>query len=135
MSAVALIPQRSFLMKRNIFFSVMMVFLLASCINGESANAQSSNNEQRLIGTWVAVTGGTWIFNADGTGTGVPDDTRKSDIEKYKLFGNKLAIFFNGGSYTSTVATYDFFISNDGKTILLVGTGGWIDRVLLQKKD
>ena len=48
------------------------VFLLIFGFSSFSCFAQSSNNDQRIVGTWVYTSGGfnrTLVFNANGSGT------------------------------------------------------------------
>jgi uncharacterized lipoprotein YddW (UPF0748 family) len=64
----------------------MVIFWVCSTQN---ANAQSENNEQRIIGTWVDEGGGSWVFNANGT------LKRGDDLYKFGVTSTMLAIIFD----------------------------------------
>ena len=115
-------------MKKNRFLSVFILLLIVSA----NCFAQSSNNEQRLIGTWIDLSDDTIVvFSSDGIvnwfGTNY----------KYGVAGNKLAIIFTGfGEFTMV---YDYVISSDGRTLILsFGDGIAVDQknngILFRKK-
>jgi hypothetical protein len=56
---------RSYKMKKE--FGFVLVFVLFFGFANIDCNAQSSNNMQRLVGTWIDHKGSTWIFNSDGS--------------------------------------------------------------------
>jgi hypothetical protein len=95
-------------MKKAVIFVVLAMVLIGSCF------AQSANNAQRIIGTWVDNnTGKTWVFNANGTVSGADED---GDTFSYK-FGvtdAKIAFFDDG-----TLNIFNLSISSDGKTLIL----------------
>ena len=51
-------------MKRKLVLGFMVLAFVAV-----SSNAQALNYGQRLVGTWVLADGGSFVFNANGTGT------------------------------------------------------------------
>ena len=86
-----------------------MLVILAATVN-----AQSTNYEPKLVGTWVNVNGDTWVFKADGTGT------RGNNNFKYGAISGNLIIYQSGSSGTS----FDYVLSPDGKTLLIGNAGG-----------
>ena len=51
-------------MKKTVIFFVLAMVVIGSCA------AQSANDAQRIVGTWVSTDGKTTcVFNANGTGT------------------------------------------------------------------
>jgi hypothetical protein len=95
-------------MRKVKLFMVMLVILAAT------VNAQSTNHDPKLVGTWVHVNGDSWVFNADGT------LTRGDRTSKYGAISGKLIIYQSGSSGTS----FDYVISPDGKTLLIGNAGG-----------
>jgi len=106
---------------------IIFIGLISAC-----ASAQTSNIGQQLVGTWIDSATNTEIgtFNSDGTGSigsiiinsiaygygGRYDDGVKSvKVDKYAVIGNKLAFIIGGGTLV-----FDIFISNDGKTAILM---------------
>ena len=79
--------------------------------------AQTSNNEQRLVGTWVTEGNEeTWIFNSAGSGTWRWGTTR------YGAAGNRIAIYWGGDT-----SILEYYLSTDGRTLILYyldGSGG-----------
>jgi hypothetical protein len=109
-------------MKKEKLFIVMLVMLSAfSFVFSADIYAQSTNHEQKLVGTWVAANGDTWVFNSDGTGT------RGNNNFKYGAINGKIVIH-QGSSGTS----YDYIFSQDGGTLLITNAGG--AGHILQKK-
>ena len=95
-------------MKRFGVFVVLTVLLVSSCA------AQSVNNAQRIIGTWVDNnTGKTWVFNANGTVSGTDED---GDDFQYKFGFTDTKLVF---SDDSTLNVFNFSISSDGRTLIL----------------
>ena len=96
---------------------VLICCLLAGCKPAEN-NVQASNNEQRLVGTWVAVNdSSTWVFNSDKTGT----TTIRRISFKYGAAESKVVIFFDN----NPAAVADFSVSSDGRTLILSGLNGF----------
>jgi len=75
--------------------------------------AQSTNNEQRLVGAWTSMLDGSvTVFNSNGsfTGSGALNFTGR-----YAAAGDKIAIFD-----TDSEEAMIFHISNDGRTLIVV---------------
>jgi sugar lactone lactonase YvrE len=98
------------------------MFSVLSLMFSVETYAQSTNYEQRLIGTWVDANGETWVFNADGTGA------RGTRNLKYGAINGKI-VLHQGTSGVS----YEYIFSQDGRTLLITNAGG--TGIILQKKD
>jgi hypothetical protein len=94
-------------MKKACCFVVLAMLVIGFCA------AQSANDAQRLVGTWVSVDGiQTYVFNANGTGT-------------YTAGGETSNIFW-GVSFSGQLCTYSdrlereatFFLSPDGRRMI-----------------
>ena len=101
----------------------VLVFGIAffGCNGNESAEI-SSNNEQRLIGTWICINdGSTWVFNSDGT-MSHPNDIPNYSIRfvQYTAIGDKIILIEEeyGLGYEC-----DFRLSSDGKTMIIIVNG------------
>ncbi|MCL2600043.1 MAG: hypothetical protein FWD88_02535 [Treponema sp.] len=94
--------------------AVVMFVSLFLVFGGCSAQAQSANNEQRIVGTWTNLhSGETVVFNANGTFTGW------SELEHYQNWaaaGDRIAFFRASSSEAWTV---NFRISSDGRTLIM----------------
>jgi hypothetical protein len=111
-------------MKKTFVFSVM--FLCLSII----LTAQSSNDAQRIVGTWVNEIGGERVvFNANGTMSG---RIWGRDTTKFAIFGEKIVIM-SKSDYRDSLEVYDFRISNDGKALLIFYTNS-ADGMLLKRQ-
>jgi hypothetical protein len=109
----------------------LFVFIFIS-IAFTGCSALSSNNEQRLVGTWIVQTQldgetGTLAFSSNGT--------------VVMKWGNDYETSFTYGAAVSKMIwidedgdsdEMDFYISNDGKTLILSGVKG--EDILLKKK-
>ena len=88
-----------------ILFTIILISVGCADSSAQSANQDGS----RLVGTWVNFAregGDTWVFNSDGTGS------IEGEAFKYGAVAGKLVIGSIG---------YDFAVSNDGKTLLIIG--------------
>jgi hypothetical protein len=95
-------------MKRIVIFVVLAMVLIGSCF------AQSANNTQRIIGTWVDNnTGKTWVFNTNGTVTGFDED---DDPFMYKFGFTDTKLAFSDEYY---INVFNISISSDGRTLIL----------------
>ena len=97
-----------FEMKKKIILSgFILLFFAFAVIN---CNAQSSNNEQRLVGTWTDLhgRGETLVFNTNGTISGWDGRTH------WAAAGDTL-IIYSGISRS----VRRFQISNDGRTLII----------------
>jgi hypothetical protein len=112
--------------KFNWFVLTKMFFVVVFCFGiSVGMYAQSSNNEQRIVGTWsgyslhTSVYGGdggdvTWVFNSNGTGRG--GDNNSSF--RYGISSDKLIIVFDERNLFSLPTVYDYFFSPDGMLFL-----------------
>jgi len=101
-----------------------IVFLGCNGNGGSGVYAQSSNNEQRLIGKWTNSIDGsiTVVFNADGSMSGL------FDYSKYFIAGDKLLLFSNGkqnGIWLKSTDIYDLRISTDGRTLIIIDASNY----------
>jgi len=111
-------------MKKAFVFSIM--FLCLSVVLA----AQSSNDAQRIVGTWVNEIGGARVvFNANGTMSG---RILSLDPTKFVVVGEKIVLMGNISGYGEYTSVFDFRISNDGKTLLLFTYN--YDGVLLKRQ-
>ena len=92
--------------------------------------AQSSNNEQRLVGTWTDLHGGNFslVFNADGTMSVRGNVSFNGFVPTHwAAAGDKLLVFILGSSRERAIRYFN--ISSDGRTLIIStiaveGTGG-----------
>ena len=105
------------------FFWMALVFsaLLLACSPTE-VSAQTSVDEQRLLGSWTDMhTDVTIVFNADGTVTGIPTTWYGFAATNWAAADGRIVIFRTGGWGTSFSSATNFYISSDGRT-LIIGT-------------
>jgi hypothetical protein len=83
---------------------LIFLFIFIGC------NAQISNKEQQLVGTWVSVIDedNVIVFNSNGTSSFFGDNIR------YGAADNKIVII-----YDRELELYEYFVSTDGKTLIL----------------
>jgi hypothetical protein len=96
------------------------------------SNAQSSSNEQRLVGTWE-YSGGNgwaidssrpWVFNSNGDMQGgfkLDYRDRTYNVVTYNVALNKLLLNYEGGA--GVVFICEFYISSDGRTLIIIIEG------------
>ena len=109
-------------MKRVLVFFIVGVVLFGAC-SANSANAQNANNEQRIIGTWVAQGGElfqTWVFNANGNLT-IQFSENLSSEYRFVIVDSKL-FFAPVNIENRNYWIYNISISSDGRTLILEGT-------------
>ena len=95
-------------MKNKCFFCLFVLFFIS--IN---CYAQSSGNEQRLIGTWVIDGGGTTlVFNSNGTAS------IDGESLKYGAAADKLVIYHPDDPEDTIL--WNFYVSTDGRTLIIV---------------
>ena len=100
-------------------FGVCLVLIL---VLGTACFAQSTNDAQRIVGTWFNVDtqpGKSITFNSNGTFSGYLGDGRYF-ISNGKLFLDREII-------------YNYYFSSDGRILFIEGTGGsnirlWYDK-------
>jgi len=96
-------------MKKAVVFVVLAMLVICSCA------AQSANDAQRIVGTWVSENISnytrTFVFNANGTGTRTDSDDGKT----FNFFWGVSAsgeLFIDGNFFK-------FALSPDGKRMFL----------------
>jgi hypothetical protein len=94
--------------KLALSLGVLLFFSLLPCY------AQSSNNEQRIVGTWAGVDRytdslGTLVFNYNGTVTGYITG-------RYFFSNSKLLIRTN-----DSIQEISYYFSSDGRILVLSG--------------
>ena len=123
-------------MKKVLVFLVIGFVFFGACF-AQNTNAQSSNDEQRIVGTWrTTVTKSdatltlTYTFNSNGTfvsseiGTG-----RWSENDKYNKNGS---YFVSGSKLITTLDSFlvdgmsDFYLSSNGR--ILAYNGFWFEK-------
>ena len=111
-------------MKRFVGFIILAMVVISSC------TAQSATNEaQKLVGTWVTEDGGTFVFNADGTGTfsGVNNERRISSTGTI-VWGVSLSGVLHirqinpDPSRERAIWSLVFFLSPDGRRMIYDNT-------------
>jgi len=98
---------------------LVLVFLVV----GTSCFAQNNNDAQRIVGTWVGKdrfsSYTTYTFNSNGTYT-------VENIRNGRYFISSGKIFFD------SAPSYDYFLSSDGKILVLKSTDSdmvlWLDK-------
>ena len=107
-------------MKKTVFiglFVILQTFVFLGC-NKESSNsslfAQSSNDAQRIVGTWSTSGGSVFTFNANGTYT----SSGEYDLGNgnYMVINSKL-ITRSGNS--DRAGMRDYFLSADGRILVV----------------
>ena len=102
-------------MKKTVFFSLLFVWLIFGCTNQEVV-AQSSNDAQRIVGTWAVEDGSiTFIFNANGTFSVRPSDNEDRREGNYMVSNSRLLLRSGGASMSSTPT--DYYLSADGRIL------------------
>ena len=115
---------------RNTLFknaAMLCVLVLVSIGCGDSSAQSSNNDERRLIGAWVNIMadckdGATYAFNSDGT-VAITAADNKTTTYTYGAVAGKIIILgleAYGGVSSSDRRVGDFFISNDGKKLLII---------------
>jgi len=97
-------------MKKAMIFVALAMVVIGSCA------AQSANDAQRIVGTWVSVDGQTTVvFNANGTGT-----LAGNNFSYGISAGGRIYVSISGlGAFNDEGAT--LFMSPDGKRIVISG--------------
>ena len=75
----------------------------------QNVDAQSSNDAQRIIGTWENNIGSTWVFSTNGT------ISISRNEYKFVVTNNNKLVIMDGG----TAIIYNISITSDGRFILL----------------
>jgi len=105
-------------MKNKVLIFTVVMLLVLAC----NVFAQNTNNQQRIIGTWIDSEGKSWVFNANGTC--IFDGVNS----RYFVNDSKLIV---RDSYSSIM---DIIISSDGRILVIFGLynertlGKWLDK-------
>jgi len=114
-------------MKRKLIFTFGI--LLFSCFVSANCFAQSSANDQRIVGTWVgnftigdtSVTE-TLVLNANGSGTVTANDgkgTRTGTFTYGISINGEINYIYSGNSTYNSMRDGTIYFSPDGKTLIL----------------
>jgi len=114
-------------MKRKFIFALGI--LLFFCFVSVNCNAQSSTNDQRIVGTWVyTLTDGgstytfTYVFNANGSGTFTSSHPElKNGTFTYGISVTGEINFAEASGNSGLLLGGKIYFSPDGKTMF---TGG-----------
>ena len=102
-------------MKRKLIFALGI--LLFFCFVSSNCSAQSSNNDQRIVGTWTVTYRNnntvTFVFNANGTGTATGSKGSDSFTYGVNLRGEMKLIYSDG-----SVLSWEPYFSPDGRTMI-----------------
>ena len=97
------------LKKFILFFSLLFIFTMI-------ISAQSQNNEQRLVGTWINVENNSRIiFNANGSVTGTIKLGQFDEKTPQNYVATIDKIYFTG--FEGIIVEYS--ISNDGRILII----------------
>jgi len=108
-----IVLRKVFKMKNKLVlcFAVLFLFGIASF----SCYAQSSNNDQRIVGTWVTENGQTIVFNADGSGSVT------NYIYSSANFIYGISLSGSLGCTISELNNQQIYFSPDGRTLIIRG--------------
>jgi len=104
-------------MKKTVFFGLFVIlqtFIFLGCDKGNSNSlfAQSTNEAQRIVGTWSTSGGTVFTFNANGTYTS--SGTYNFRNGNYMVSNSKLIIRLND---SEAAGMHDYFLSADGRIL------------------
>ena len=114
-------------MKKALGFLIVGFVFLGSC-SVQNANAQSSNDAQRILGTWKVIRNSdsdgtqteTFTFNSNGTftysfiDTGYSSVVNRSENGNYFVSGTNLILTTN----SRDVTIYTFYLSTNGNRLV-----------------
>jgi hypothetical protein len=114
-------------MKRKLLFALGI--LLFFCFVSANCFAQSSTNDQRIVGTWIGTyTIGdtsiteTLLLNANGSGTVTAADgkgTRTGTFTYGISSGGEINYIYSGNSTYTNLRDGTIYFSPDGRTLIL----------------
>jgi len=112
-------------MKSKAFWCIFV--LLFFYLFSTGLYAQSSNNEQRLVGTWILETpflgdseyliNSVFTFSSNGTLSIVSRTERMNG--KWAINANKMVFILDGDGISLSLFSYEFYITSNGDTMLL----------------
>jgi hypothetical protein len=115
-----------------------LIFVLAffGACSAENVSAQSTNDAQRIIGTWRSPAMPdnpsehvTYVFNANGTftltrtGYFTPFGNQMESQGNYFVSNSKIITVNNNNPYAGT---QDYYLSADGRTLAILIAGDFI---------
>ena len=116
---------------RHFWFVLIISALLVAC-NPTEVEAQSTNNEQRLVGTWTNLHGGpNVVFNEDGTITGLPAPTSGWAIPTHWAAAGNIVILFRTDRNERSMVVFN--ISSDGRTLTFTGGLSGVSNLALRR--
>jgi len=96
--------------------AVVMFVSLFLVFGGYSAQAQTPGS--MIVGTWTIFGyGGTVVFNANGTVTGLPP------WQMWTVVGDMMALFSPGSARRGVAIVHEFRLSSDGSLLLIFEQG------------
>jgi len=117
-------------MKRKLIFALGI--LLFFCFVSANCFAQSSTNDQRIVGTWIGTYSNsdtsiteTLVLNANGSGTVTAADGKGINAGTFTYgisSGGEIYYIYSGNSNYSSVRNGTIYFSPDGKTLILNNT-------------
>jgi len=112
-------------MKSKTFWGIFV--LLFFYLFSTGLYAQSSNNEQRLVGTWILeapflgdseyLINSVFTFSSNGTLSIVSSTKRMNG--KWAINANKMVFILDGDDIHLSLFSYEFYITSNGDTMLL----------------
>jgi len=115
-------------------FALTASVVLAMVLTLFCPEAQATDNEKRIIGTWAQVEtdgsdGEKWVFNSDGTAT------IRGNTTRYAVVAGKLAfVYVDVYIKRTSTSVCELSFSTDGKTAILAGSIE-CSNALLRKKN
>ena len=121
-------------MKKTMFF-LMVGFVFLGTFSAQNVNAQTSNDAQLIVGTWLLHGTGTgnqsdrngFVFNANGTVTFLGGNSPNNENRYRASFGERANYFISNqkliirGDNNSRPYIVDYFLSADGRVLVLPG--------------
>jgi len=117
-------------MKRKLLFALGILLFL--CIVSANCFAQSSTNDQRIVGTWIGTYTNdgtsiteTLVLNANGSGTVTAADGKGNSTGTFTYGispGGEINYVYSGNSTYSSVRNGTIYFSPDGRTLILNNT-------------
>ena len=101
---------------KKVLAILIIGFLFLEC-SAQNADAQSSNDSQRIVGTWLYGGGSSFIFNDNGTYSFTyPSYTTFNHNGNYFVSGSKIVLKRND---SNSANVYDFYISPNGRILVI----------------
>ena len=99
---------------KKVLIVLVVGFMCFGC-SVQNANAQSSNDAQRIIGTWTnPVTNTTFVFNSDGTYTSSGD--RSNGNGNYFYINSKIFLRQNN---SRSARVFECYLAPNGRILVI----------------